>query len=67
MEWSLQSRDIEKTVVPTARELGVGIVAYSTLGRGFLSNTFTKRADLDDKDWRLTNPRFSEENFEKNA
>jgi aryl-alcohol dehydrogenase-like predicted oxidoreductase len=67
MEWSLQSRDIEKTVVPTARELGVGIVAYSPLGRGFLSNTFTKRADLDDKDWRLTNPRFSEENFEKNA
>ena len=67
MEWSLQSRDIEKTVVPTARELGVGIVAYSPLGRGFLSNTFTKRADLDDKAWRLTNPRFSEENFEKNA
>jgi aryl-alcohol dehydrogenase-like predicted oxidoreductase len=52
MEWSLQSRDIEKTVVPTARELGVGIVAYSPLGRGFLSHTFTKREDLDDNDSR---------------
>ena len=67
MEWSLQSRDIEESVVPTARELGVGIVAYSPLGRGFLSGTFAKREDLDSKDWRLHNPRFSEENFEENA
>lgn len=40
MEWSLHIRDIEKDVVPTARELGVGIVAYSPLGRGLLSKTF---------------------------
>ena len=40
MEWSLQTRDIEKDIVPTARELGVAIVAYSPLGRGLLSNTF---------------------------
>lgn len=53
MEWSLQSRDIEQSVVSTARELGVGIIAYSPLGRGFLSHTFTKREDLDAKDWRL--------------
>ena len=67
MEWSLQSRDIEGSVVPTARELGIGIVAYSPLGRGLLSHTFTKREDLDEKDWRLSNPRFSEENFDDNA
>ena len=67
MEWSLQTRDIEKTIVPVARELGVGIVAYSPLGRGFLSFTFEARGDLDAKDWRLQNPRFSEENFEENA
>jgi aryl-alcohol dehydrogenase-like predicted oxidoreductase len=67
MEWSLQSRDIEESVVPTARELGIGIVAYSPLGRGLLSHTFTKREDLDEKDWRLSNPRFSAENFDENA
>jgi aryl-alcohol dehydrogenase-like predicted oxidoreductase len=39
MEWSLQTRDLEKDVIPTARELGVGIVAYSPLGRGLLSKT----------------------------
>ncbi len=55
MEWSLQTRDIEAEVVPTARELGVGIVAYSPLGRGFLSETFTRREDLDPSDWRLNN------------
>ena len=66
MEYSLQTRDIETTVLPVARELGVGIVAYSPLGRGFLSATFEKREELDEKDWRLQNPRFSEENFETN-
>lgn len=66
MEWSLQSRDIEDSVVPTARELGVGIVAYSPLGRGFLSKTFSTREDLDANDWRLGNPRFSAENIEGN-
>jgi aryl-alcohol dehydrogenase-like predicted oxidoreductase len=60
MEWSLQTRDIEAQVVPTARELGVAIVAYSPLGRGFLSRTFKKVDDLDEKDWRRRQPRFKE-------
>jgi aryl-alcohol dehydrogenase-like predicted oxidoreductase len=48
-------------------KLGIGIVAYSPLGRGFHAGTFEKREDLDDKDWRLQNPRFSEEHFAVNA
>ncbi|RLN99152.1 hypothetical protein DYB28_015897, partial [Aphanomyces astaci] len=58
MEWSLQSRDLEALVVPVARELGVGIVAYSPLCRGFLTaiDTFDK---LDEDDWRRTLPRYS--------
>ena len=67
MEYSLQSRDVEAEVIPTARELGVGIVAYSPLGRGFLSATFTSRDQLPENDWRKTQPRFSEENFAKNV
>jgi hypothetical protein len=51
--WSLQSRVIEADIVPACRELGVAIVAYSPLGRGFLSGTFKTAADLDEKDWRL--------------
>ncbi|EKX35269.1 hypothetical protein GUITHDRAFT_79953 [Guillardia theta CCMP2712] len=66
MEWSLQTRDIEKDIVPTARELGVAIVAYSPLGRGLLSNTFKSRSDIKENDWRRFNPRFSEENFDTN-
>ncbi|CAK4681461.1 hypothetical protein LEN26_006979 [Aphanomyces euteiches] len=60
MEWSLQSRDLEDAVVPVARELGVGIVAYSPLGRGFLADidTFDK---LDANDWRHGLPRYSGE------
>jgi len=64
MEWSLQSRDIEKSIVPAARKLGIGIVAYSPLGRGFLSRTFRAKEEV--QDWRKTLPRFSDENFEKN-
>ncbi|KAF0718182.1 Aste57867_1849 [Aphanomyces stellatus] len=58
MEWSLQSRDLEEAVVPTARELGVAIVAYSPLCRGFLTATdgFDK---LDANDWRKSLPRYS--------
>jgi aryl-alcohol dehydrogenase-like predicted oxidoreductase len=67
LEYSLQTRNIEDTLIPVARELGIGIVAYSPLGRGFLAGTFEKREDLDDKDWRLQNPRFSEEHFAVNA
>ncbi|KAG9405626.1 hypothetical protein AC1031_003533 [Aphanomyces cochlioides] len=58
MEWSLQSRDLEEAVVPTARELGVGIVAYSPLCRGTDIDTFDK---LEENDWRRTLPRFSGE------
>ena len=68
MEYSLQTRDIESNgILETARELGVGIVAYSPLGRGFLTAKFTSLDQLDPKDWRRTNPRWQQENFEKNA
>ena len=67
MEYSLQSRDVDAEIIPTARELGVGIVAYSPLGRGFLSATFTALDQLAENDWRRTQPRFSEENFAKNV
>ena len=66
MEWSLQTRDLEETVIPVARELGVGIVAYSPLGRGLLTGAFTSLDDLAATDWRRRNPRFSAENIEKN-
>lgn len=64
IEWSLQTRDVESALVPTARELGIGIVAYSPLGRGLLTG---KIADaLVENDWRLTQPRFSGENLGEN-
>lgn len=66
MEWSLQTRDIETEIVPTARELGVGIVAYSPLGRGFLSRTFKSIDDLAPGDFRKNLPRLSPENFSEN-
>ncbi|CAK4214890.1 unnamed protein product [Aphanomyces euteiches] len=64
MEWSLQSRDLEAAVVPVARELGVGIVAYSPLCRGFLAaiDTFDK---LEENDWRRTLPRYSSDKLEQ--
>lgn len=65
MEWSLQSRDIEESVVPTARELGVGIVAYSPLGRGFLAD-LAMFDRLDVTDFRLQGPRFSGEALAEN-
>ena len=58
---------MEAEVIPTARELGVGIVAYSPLGRGFESATFTSHVQLAENDWRRSQPRFSEENFAKNV
>eukprot|EP00284_Hemiselmis_tepida_P013646 CAMPEP_0174937488 /NCGR_PEP_ID=MMETSP1355-20121228/60633_1 /TAXON_ID=464990 /ORGANISM="Hemiselmis tepida, Strain CCMP443" /LENGTH=313 /DNA_ID=CAMNT_0016184341 /DNA_START=12 /DNA_END=953 /DNA_ORIENTATION=- len=67
MEWSLQTRDLEKEIVPTARELGIGIVAYSPLNRGFLSQTFKSPQDIADGDFRKMCPRFTDENFAKNA
>jgi aryl-alcohol dehydrogenase-like predicted oxidoreductase len=66
-EWSLWSRDIETNgVLAMCRKLGVTLVPYSPLGRGFLSGAIQKREDLTASDWRLTNPRFSEGAFEKN-
>ena len=65
-EWSLWSRDIEADVVPTARELGIGIVAYSPLGRGFLTGQFTSPDDFPDDDFRRFLPRFTGENFTRN-
>ncbi len=65
-EYSLWSRDIEHTILPTCRELGVGLVAYSPLGRGFLSGQIKTIDDLAEDDWRRGNPRFQGENFEKN-
>ncbi len=67
-EWSLWSRDIEEEIVPTCRELGIKIVAYSPLGRGFLTGTITGRDDpnIDPKDFRLRSPKYSEANFDAN-
>lgn len=65
-EYSLWTRDIEADILETCRELGIGVVAYSPLGRGFLSGLIASRDDLDDNDWRRTNPRFTEENLRQN-
>jgi aryl-alcohol dehydrogenase-like predicted oxidoreductase len=65
-EWSLWSRDIEDEVVPTARELGIGIVAYSPLGRGFLTGQITSPDDFPDGDFRKFLPRFTGQNFAHN-
>jgi aryl-alcohol dehydrogenase-like predicted oxidoreductase len=65
-EYSLWTRDVEGEVLPILRELGIGLVAYSPLGRGFLSGRFTSPNDLDPDDWRRTQPRFSAENAKRN-
>jgi aryl-alcohol dehydrogenase-like predicted oxidoreductase len=65
-EWSLWSRDLEDGVVPVARALGIGIVAYSPLGRGFLTGQIKSPEDFDDDDFRRYQPRFQGENFAKN-
>jgi aryl-alcohol dehydrogenase-like predicted oxidoreductase len=65
-EWSLWSRDLETEMVPLCRELGVGIVPYSPLGRGFLTGQITSPADLAADDFRSWNPRFMGDNFAKN-
>jgi aryl-alcohol dehydrogenase-like predicted oxidoreductase len=65
-EYSLWSRDPENEIFKTTRELGIGFVAYSPLGRGFLTGAFKSLADLAPDDWRRKNPRFAEENFQKN-
>ncbi|MCW3012052.1 MAG: aldo/keto reductase [Solirubrobacterales bacterium] len=65
-EYSLWSRDIEDEVVPALRELGIGLVPYSPLGRGFLSGAIRSLDDLDPDDYRRFSPRFQGENFERN-
>jgi aryl-alcohol dehydrogenase-like predicted oxidoreductase len=65
-EYSLWSRDPEDELLAVTRELGITFVSYSPLGRGFLADRFTSVDDLDEGDWRLQNPRFTKENFEKN-
>ncbi len=65
-EWSLWSRDVEREAVPTARELGVGIVPYSPLGRGFLTGAVSSTEDLGRGDFRRGTPRFEGENFSRN-
>jgi aryl-alcohol dehydrogenase-like predicted oxidoreductase len=65
-EYSLFTRDVEDEVLPTLRELGIGLVAYSPLGRGFLSGRFSSADELDADDWRRTQPRFRGENAERN-
>jgi aryl-alcohol dehydrogenase-like predicted oxidoreductase len=66
-EWSLWSRDVEDGAVPTARELGVGIVPYSPLGRGFLTGTVSSTDNLARNDFRRGTPRFDGDNFTRNA
>ncbi len=65
-EWSLWSRDLEAEIVPTARELGIGLVPYSPLGRGFLTGEITSPEDFAPDDFRRHNPRFQGENFQRN-
>ncbi|TXG48686.1 hypothetical protein EZV62_024561 [Acer yangbiense] len=66
LEWSLWSRDVEKEIVPTCRELGIGIVAYSPLGRGFLSSGPKLIESFSKDDFRQYLPRFQPENLEHN-
>jgi aryl-alcohol dehydrogenase-like predicted oxidoreductase len=65
-EYSLWSRDVEAEILPMLRELGIGLVAYSPIGRGFLAGRFTDPAELDEGDFRRSNPRFTGENLERN-
>jgi aryl-alcohol dehydrogenase-like predicted oxidoreductase len=65
-EYSLWSRDVEDEILPTVRELGIGFVPYSPLGRGFLTGQIRRFEDLPENDFRRTSPRFQGENFEKN-
>jgi len=65
-EYSLWSRDVEDEILPTVRELGIGFVAYSPLGRGFLTGRFQRFEDLPADDYRRNHPRFQGENFDRN-
>jgi aryl-alcohol dehydrogenase-like predicted oxidoreductase len=65
-EYSLWTRDVEDEILPTCRELGIGFVAYSPLGRGFLTGRFRRPEDFPADDWRRNVPRFQGENFARN-
>ena len=65
-EYSLWTRHVEGEILDTCRDLGVGLVPYSPLGRGFLTGRFQSPDDLPEDDWRRHNPRFQGENFQKN-
>jgi aryl-alcohol dehydrogenase-like predicted oxidoreductase len=65
-EYSLWSRDLEDEILPTLRELGIGFVAYSPLGRGFLTGQIRRVEDLPEGDYRRQSPRFQGENFDRN-
>jgi aryl-alcohol dehydrogenase-like predicted oxidoreductase len=65
-EYSLWTRDVEDRILPTTRELGIGFVAYSPLGRGFLSGRFSSPEEIPADDFRRHNPRFQGENFTRN-
>ncbi len=65
-EYSLWTRDVEEEILPTLQELGIALVAYSPLGRGFLSGRFSSPEDLDDGDFRKHGPRFTGENLQHN-
>lgn len=66
-EYSLFTRDLEPEVLPVLRELGIGLVPYSPLGHGFLTGHIHSLDDMDENDWRRTNPRFMGENFTRNV
>ena len=65
-EYSLWTRDVETEILPACRELGIGFVAYSPLGRGFLTGAIQSPGDLAEDDWRRVNPRFQAEHFDHN-
>src|SRR5579884_1056851 len=65
-EYSLWTRDPEQEILELCRELGIGFVPYSPLGRGFLTGRFQRPEDLSSEDWRTKNPRFQGENFNRN-
>jgi len=65
-EYSLWSRDVEAEILPTVRALGIGFVAYSPVGRGFLTGQLKRPEDLPEGDWRRNHPRFQGDNFQRN-
>lgn len=65
-EYSIWEREIEEEILPTCRKLGIGLVPYSPLGRGFLTGTVTRAADLPEGDYRRNDPRYADENYDAN-